>query len=142
VKTGRWVHYPEPQPYANLLLALLHRLGVDAPRVGSSTGPLPGLDRPLGPAAGVRDDGTWRVVFDSATTLTVRGLLHASEDLDEANVYYLRLSDGGRVKVQARFKALDDTHFDEFCGRVVTVVGTYTTRDGEPVVTGLTSVRP
>ncbi len=50
LKTGRWIRYPEPQPYANLLLALLNRLGVDTPRFGSSTGPLPGLDRPLGPS--------------------------------------------------------------------------------------------
>ena len=51
LKTGRWVRYPEPQPYANLLLSLLHRLGIDAPSFGSSTGPLPGLDQPLGAVA-------------------------------------------------------------------------------------------
>ena len=41
LKTGRWIRYPEPQPYANLLLSLLNRLGIDAPRFGSSTVPAP-----------------------------------------------------------------------------------------------------
>src|SRR5206468_1925480 len=75
LKPGRWVRYAEPQPYANLLLSLLHRLGVDATSVGSSTGPLPGLDRPLGPSPGVTDDGTWRVVFDNDHQVTVRGFV-------------------------------------------------------------------
>jgi hypothetical protein len=143
LKTGRWVRYPEPEPYANLLLSLLHRMGVDAPSFGSSTRPLPGLDRPLGPSPGVTDDGTWRVVSGTAGgELTVRGLVQVSEKADEPNVYYIRLSDGGRVKVQARFGNIDDTRFDEFCGRVATVVGSSTTRNGETVINALTSVRP
>jgi hypothetical protein len=48
----------------------------------------------------------------------------------------------GSIKVQARFRNLDDTRFDEFCGRVVTVVGTYTRGDGETIIRALTSVRP
>jgi hypothetical protein len=146
LKTGRHVRYPEPQPYANLLLALLHRLGLDEPRVGSSTGPLDGLDGPLGSrpgeGAGSTDDGTWRIVAESGGALTVRGLVQPSEKADEENVYDIRLSDGGRVRVQARFSNLDDVRFDEFRGRVATVVGTGTRRDGQFVLTELTSVRP
>ncbi|HEY2156883.1 MAG TPA: DUF1552 domain-containing protein [Isosphaeraceae bacterium] len=140
--TGRRVRYPEPLPYANLLLSLLHRLGVDAPSFGSSTGPLPGLDRPLGPAPGVADDGTWRVTYDTESRLTARGLVESSDKIEESNIYYIRLSDGGRIRVQARFGNLDAMRFDEFCGRVVTVVGTYTRRDGEAVIRELTSVHP
>jgi hypothetical protein len=142
LKTGRWVRYPEPQPYANLLLSLLHRLGINAPSFGSSTGPLAGLDGPLGPSPGVTDDGTWNVAYDTDSQLTVRGLLQSSDKLDEANIYYIRLSNGGRIKVQARFANLDDARFDEFCGRVVTVVGTYTQRNGETVIQEVTGVRP
>jgi hypothetical protein len=142
LKTGRWVRYPEPEPYANLLLALLHRLGVDAPSFGSSTRPLAGLDVPLGPLAAVADDGTWRVVSESGGTMTVRGLIEASTNIDEANVYYIRLSGGGQVKVQARFASLDDTRFDEFCGRVATVVGSCAKRNGESVINEVTGVRP
>ncbi len=142
LKTGRWVRYPQPEPYANLLLSLLNRLGVDAPSFGSSTGPLRGLDAPLGPAAGVSDDGTWRVVSQTDSELTVRGLVQASDKIDEANVYYIRLSNGGRIKVQARFTSLDDTRFDEFCGRVATVVGSSAKRNGETVINALKSVRP
>jgi hypothetical protein len=140
LKTGRWVRYPEPQPYANLLLSLLERLGVEASSFGSSTGPLPGLDRALEPAARVADDGTWRVVYDTDKELTARGLLHASDKIEENNVYYIRLSNGERIKVQARFRDLDDTRFDEFCGRVVTVLGTYTKRGGETVINEVKSV--
>jgi hypothetical protein len=142
LKTGRWVRYPEPEPYANLLLSLLNCLGVDAPRFGSSTRPLPGLDAPLGPSAGVNDDGTWRIVSQTDGTMTVRGLVQASDKLDEANVYYIRLSNSKRVKVQARFTSLDDTRFDEFNGRVATVVGATARRGGEIVINEVTSVRP
>jgi hypothetical protein len=142
LETGRWVRYPEPQPYANLLLSLLHRLGVEAPSFGSSTGPLAGLDRPLGAAAGIADDGSWRVLSETAGELTVRGLVESSEKIDETNVYYIRLSGGGRVKVQARFANLDDNRFDEFCGRVATVVGRVSKRGGESVINEVTSVRP
>jgi hypothetical protein len=142
LRTGRWVRFPEPQPYANLLLALLHRLRVETPSFGSSTGPLAGLDEPLGPVAGVTDDGSWRVVAQTDRELTVRGLVQASEKIDEANVYYICLSDGGRVRVQARFANLDDNRFDEFCGRVVTVVGRYTKQETGVVINELTGVRP
>jgi hypothetical protein len=142
LKPGRWVRYPEPQPYANLLLSLLQRLGVDAPSFGSSTGPLAGLDGPLGPQAGVTDDGSWRIIAQADGTMTVRGMVQASERVDEANIYYIRLSGGGRVKVQARFTSLDDTRFDEFCGRVATVVGATARRNGETVINEVTSVRP
>jgi hypothetical protein len=142
IKTGRWVRYAEPQPYANLLLSLVNRLGVDAERIGSSTGPLLGLDQPLGPAPGVIDDGTWRILEETDSQVTARGLLRSSEKIDEYNIYYLRLSNGRSVKVQARFANLDDIRFDEFCGRVVTVEGACTLRNGELVIRELTSVRP
>jgi hypothetical protein len=142
LKTGRWIRYPEPQPYANLLLALANRLGIDAPRFGSSTAPLDGLDRPLGPPARPTDDGTWRVLSQTDGTMTVRGLVQASEKIDEANVYYIRLSSGKSVKVQARFTSLDDTRFDEFSGRVATVVGATARRGGDTVINAVTSVRP
>jgi hypothetical protein len=74
--------------------------------------------------------------------MTVRGLVRLSDTLDEPNIDSIHLSNGGRVKVQARLRDLDDTRFDEFCGRVVTVVGTYTVRDGQTGIRELTSVRP
>src|SRR5262249_55878599 len=114
LKTGRWVRYSEPQPYANLLLSLLHRLGIDAPRFGSSTGPLPGLDHSLGAVVGVIDDGTWRVAYETDSRLTARGLLHASEKIEESTIYYIRLSNGERLKIQARFRNLDDIRLDDY----------------------------
>ncbi len=74
--------------------------------------------------------------------MTVRGLVQASEKIDEANVYYIRLSSGKAVKVQARFTSLDDTRFDEFSGRVATVAGSFARRGGEIVINEVTSVRP
>src|SRR5206468_3453417 len=93
LKTGRRVRYPEPQPYANLLLSLLHRLGVEASSFGSSTGPLAGLDGPLGAVPAVADDGTWRVAYDTDRELSARGLLQAGDKIEESSVYYIRLSD-------------------------------------------------
>jgi Protein of unknown function (DUF1552) len=140
LKTGRWVRYPEPQPYANLLLSMLHRLGVDTPSFGSSTGPLAGLDEPLRPSAGVIDDGNWGVIAEADGKLTVRGQIQLSEKLEEPNVYFIRLSNGGRVRVEARFSNLDDVRFDDFRGRVATVVGPCIRRNGEVVIKSVTSV--
>ena len=143
LKTGRAIRYPEPQPYANLLLSLLNRLGVDAPRFGSSTGPLDGLDRPLGPLTRQTDDGSWRIISQTDSTTTVRGSGAGEREASvEANVYDIRLSSGKAVKVQAWFTSLDDTRFDEFSGRVATVVGATARRGGETVINAVTSVRP
>jgi hypothetical protein len=143
LRTGRWVRFAEPRPYANLLLSLLNGFGIAATRFGSSDGPLPGLDGPLGPTRGPADDGTWRVVYGEAESrLSARGLLLASTRLDEANVYYIQLSDRTRVKVQAKFSSLDDLRFEDFCGRVVTVVGRYTRSRQETVLREVTSVHP
>ena len=43
---------------------------------------------------------------------------------------------------QARFANLDDTRFDDYCGRVATVVGNYTRRGEERLIREVTSVRP
>jgi len=42
---GRHVRYPDETPLANLWLALLERMDVDAERLGDATGSLPALDR-------------------------------------------------------------------------------------------------
>jgi hypothetical protein len=140
LKTGRWVRFPEPQPYANLLLSMLHRLGIDAPTFGSSTGPLDGLDRPIGPSTGVTVDGTWRIISEADGKLTVRGHVQLSEKIEEPNIYFIRLSNGGRVRVEARFSNLDDVRFDDFCGRVATGVGSCTRRNGDVVIKSVASV--
>jgi hypothetical protein len=92
--------------------------------------------------SGIADDGTWRVVYDTDSQLTVRGLLHASENIEESSIYFVRVPNGQRVKIQARFRNLDDLRLDDFCGRVVTIVGTYVKRDGATIVREVTSVRP
>jgi len=40
VKGGQHVHYPQDTPHANLLLTMLHRVGVPAKSHGDSTGEL------------------------------------------------------------------------------------------------------
>jgi hypothetical protein len=73
--------------------------------------------------------------------LTVRGLLRQSDVLDEINIYYVQLSNGRRIKIQAPFGNLNNTRLDEFCGSVVTLVGNYTRRNEEAVVQEVTRVR-
>ena len=43
LKGGRHLKYPVETPMANLLVSLLHKVGVEQEKIGDSTGPLTGL---------------------------------------------------------------------------------------------------
>jgi len=139
LKTGRWLRYPRPVIYANLLLSLLQRMGVDEKQFGTSTGPLEGLDREMNYDLGNRDDGSW-VVETHAGSLTARGLMLRSEDIDDVSVYFIKLSDGRDVKVKVPFGPGNRFQLDNWVGSVVDVAGTFELRDGKIVVTALTRV--
>ena len=141
IKTGRWLKYPDPQPYGNLLVSMAKAMGVEAKEFGSSTGALPGLDRTMNYDFGIKDDGSW-VVREINGKLEVKGLLRPTTDLEKTNVYFVRLSNGADVKIDAPFKDLNRIRIDNYVGRVAKFTGAFLSTGGEKVMTNVDAIKP
>ena len=139
IKTGRWLKYPEPQPWGNLLLSLAKAVGVDADGFGSSSGRLTGLDRSMNYDLGIHDDGSW-VAKEEGPLLHVTGLLRPTNDLEETNVYFVRLSDGNDVVIDASFGNLNSRRVDHHVGRVATLSGPFKRQGDRWIVTNVDKI--
>ena len=133
LKTGRWLKYPEQQPWGNLLVSLADRMGVETSDYGTSTGPLEGLDREMNYDIGINDDGSW-VAAEEGGKLKVRGLLRVSQDLEKPTLYFVRLSNGDDVVIDAPFGNLNSKRIDRDVGFVADITGKATRQDGRWVV--------
>ena len=141
IKTGRHVFYPEPTPFPNLLLKLMDIMGVQREKLGQSTGHLGGVcDLANFPAANV-DDGSWKVLEDTGQKIRAKGLLTVSDDINDTNAYYLRLSNQQSVEIRLPFMVAHRMQFDSNVGRVITIDGSYKSKDGQPIVDRLTYER-
>ena len=139
IKTGRWLKYPDSQPYGNLLAGLAERMGVDASGLGSITGTLEGLDRTMNYDFGVTDTGNW-VVQVNGNKLEFSGLVRPTTDLEKTNVYYIRLSDGRDVKLDASFGNLNGKRIDHYVGRVAKITGPFRREGSRYVVTNIDTI--
>lgn len=139
IKTGRWLKYPDSQPYGNLLSGLAERMGVNASGLGSITGSLEGLDRTMNYDFGVTDTGHW-IARTQGDRLEVSGLVRPTTDLEKTNVYYIRLSDGSDVKLDASFGNLNGKRIDHYVGRVAKISGPYRKDGSQYVVTNIDTI--
>ena len=139
IKTGRWLKYPDAQPYGNLLAGLAERMGVDATNFGSSTASLEGLDRTMNYDFGVKDTGNW-LATANGKTLEFSGLVRPTTDLEKTNVYFIRLSDGSDVKLDASFGNLNGKRIDHYVGRAAKITGPFKQVAGQFVVTNIDSI--
>ena len=141
LKMGRWLKYPKPQPYGNLLVSLAKAVGVKADGFGSSTGELAGLDREMNYDFGIKDDGSWTMT-EKDKRLHVKGLLRPTNDLEKTNVYFVRLSDGSDVMIDAPFGNLNSRRVDHYVGRVATLSGPFKGKGKSRVVTSVEKIGP
>tara|TARA_B100000700_G_scaffold176418_1_gene195048 strand:- start:19053 stop:20651 length:1599 start_codon:yes stop_codon:yes gene_type:complete len=139
IKTGRWLKYPDAQPYGNLLTGLAQRMGVDATDFGSSTASLEGLDRTMNYDFGVKDTGNW-LAIENGATLEFSGLVRPTTDLEKTNVYFIRLSDGTDVKLDASFRNLNGKRIDHYVGRVAKITGPFKRTGEQFVVTNIDTI--
>ena len=138
-KTGRWLRYPDQQPWGNLLVSLAERMGVDASGFGSSTEPLAGLDRAMNYDIGINDDGSW-VATETNGSIKLRGLLRVSDDLEKPNLYFVRLSNGEIVVINAPFMNLHRKRIDKHVGFVANIEGKSARENGQWVVKEIAAI--
>lgn len=139
IKTGRWLKYPDSQPYGNLLAGLAGRMGVNATGHGSITGSLEGLDRTMNYNFGITDTGSW-VAQANGNKLEFSGLVRPTTDLERTNVYFIRLSDGTDVKLDASFGNLNGKRIDHYVGRVAKITGPFRKDGAQYVVTNIDTI--
>ncbi|MFT5470944.1 MAG: hypothetical protein ACI8UO_006077 [Verrucomicrobiales bacterium] len=140
VNLGRHVRYPDPQPYANLLLTLMQLMGAPTPSIGDSTGLLPGITERANFTPVNRDDGSWKITEADGKTLTAKGLLRIEIE-GEQEYYLLRLSDKSDLRIRVPFMNNHKLRFDRNVGKVVTLTGQYNETDGKKVVVSLKSAQ-
>ena len=136
MKTGRWLKYPDAQPYGNLLVSMAHKMGVEANDFGSATGSLDGLERTMNYDFGVHDNGSW-VAAPVKDKLELTGLVRPTTDLEKTNVYFVRLSNGSDVKIDASFGNLNRMRIDHYVGRATKITGPFKRVGDTYVVTNI-----
>ena len=116
-------------------------MGVAAPKFGSGTGPLEGLTRTMNYDFGIHDDGSW-VATPKNNTLELSGLVRPTTDLEKTNVYFVRLSNGTDVKIDASFGNLNGKRIDHYVGRVARITGPYRQAGNQLIVTNIDTIGP
>ena len=113
--------------------------GVKLDSFGDVSTPLPGLD-------GSRFNPHRERPFESfakrtGDSITVQGRLRLSEDLNEANVFYIDVSDQQSVRIVVKFRDFHDFNLAYHCGTAVNISGTCADRDGQLVISKITNLR-
>jgi len=122
LKLGRYVRYRHA-PNGNLLLKLMHMMGVERESFGNSSEPLAGITETgtFNPAA--VDDGTWKIQSVDANKIVVKGLLKVQVTTDDPNLYLIQLSDGTNVEIRSDFGNINGNRMDLHVGSVMTLTG-------------------
>ncbi|VTU02580.1 Uncharacterized protein OS=Lentisphaera araneosa HTCC2155 GN=LNTAR_07854 PE=4 SV=1: HXXSHH [Gemmataceae bacterium] len=142
LKTGRYVRPEHHTDLAHLHRALLDTFGVSVPAGHplAEHAPLAGLDG--GAFKPYRE-----VPFESSVELaegrvTVQGRLRFSDDLDQANQFFIDVKGEPQpVRLQVPFKTFEQHNLPYYCGSPVRVVGRGERKGGEVVVTQVTELR-
>ena len=88
---------------------------------------------------GIKDDGSW-TAKENGNKLQVKGLLRPTNDLEKTNVYFVRLSDGSDVMIDAPFGNLNSRRVDHYVGRVATLSGPFKRQGKNRVVTAVDKI--
>ena len=134
IKLGRYVRY-QHAPNGNLLLKLMHLMGVSREQFGNSTEPLAGITETGTFRPDVVDDGKWKIQSVNDKELVVRGLLRVQVTADDPNLYLIQLSDGSHVEIRSNFGNINGNRMDLHVGSVMTLTGTYREADNQRIIT-------
>ena len=138
LRTGRYLRYSDNQPLGRLHLSLLDMFGVKLDGYADASTRLAGLDgQPFEP---YQERPFERWIRRDANQITVQGRLRLSEDLDEANVFYIDLNDGASVRIEVAFRDFHRHNLAYHCGTAVRIEGEATDRAGRLVVTQIKSL--
>ena len=66
-----------------------------------------------------------------------KGLLTVSDDINDTNAYYLRLSDKSSLEIRIPFIVAHRLVFDAKVGRVISIKGKWGLKNGKKVISGI-----
>ena len=139
LKTGRYVRYSENQELGRLHLSLANMFGVKLDSFANSSTPLPGIDgsdfKPH------RERPFESFAKRTGDTITVQGRLRLSEDLNEANVFYIDVNDRQSVRIVVKFRDFHDFNLAYHCGTAVNITGNCADKGGQLVISKITALK-
>lgn len=138
LKTGRYVRYARNQELGRLHLRIAEIFGIELKEFANSTSPLPGLDG--SPYEPHRERAFRSFARRNGNSVTVQGRLRLSEDLNEANVFYIDVKNGPSVRIEVKFKDFHDFNLAYHCGTAVKISGNCADRSGQLVVSKITAL--
>ena len=133
VKTGRYVRYAENQQLGRLHLALLKLFDADQDSFAYSNNPLPGLNGSNFTPYNEQPFESWVKKGDGS--ITVQGRLRLSDNLDEARIFLIDIEGQPSIRIDVAFRDFHDFNLAYHCGTAVKITGTFTEKDGQPVIT-------
>lgn len=139
IKTGRYLRYRDNQRLGRLHLSLLHAFGIETPSYADSDSPLPGLDGGHFEPHVERPFDRW--VRRDGDQITVQGRLRLSEDLDEANIFYIDVAEDSSVRIQVAFRDFHHFNLAYHCGTAVRIQGLATESEGRLVLTKISDLK-
>ena len=139
LKTGRYVRYAKNEELGRLHLSLAKMFGVELDSFANSTTPLPGLDgshfEPY------RERPFQSFAKRNGDTIAVQGRLRLSEDLNEANVFYIDVKNGPSVRIVVKFRDFHDFNLAYHCGTAVNITGQCADKGGQIVISKITALK-
>lgn len=139
IKTGRYVRYAQNQELGRLHLSLAKMFGVEMNTFANSGTPLPGIDgshyEPY------RERPFESFVKTEGGKITVQGRLRLSEDLNEANVFYVDIKGSTAVRIVVAFKDFHRFNLAYHCGTAVHISGEGSESSGQIVISQISDLR-
>ncbi|MCM8536424.1 MAG: DUF1552 domain-containing protein [Lentisphaeraceae bacterium] len=124
LKLGRYVKYSK-ESNSNLLLKMMHLMGVKEEKYGLSTRPTKGLTEKANFKDYSADDGSWKILKKDSTTIEVKALLKSEFSEGNPNRYILKLSGNKEIEIKAPYMNIHKTRMDGATGSVVNLKGKF-----------------
>lgn len=133
LKTGRYVRYSNNQQLGRLHLSLLDTFGIEVDAFAGSMTPLPGLNGSDYEPYEERKFESW--VKAQGESITVRGRIRMSDNLDEAKIFFVDVDGQLPVKVEVNFGDFHNFNLAYHCGTAITLTGTGRTEGDQQIIT-------
>lgn len=138
LKTGRYVRFAKNQELSGLHLALLHKFGIQQDSFAGTNVALPGLDDSSYEAYQERPFDSW--VKRDGQIVTLQGRLRMSDNLDEAKIFYVDITDQPPVRLEIDFDDFHRFNVAYYCGLAVKLEGDGSDSSGRTLITKIRSL--
>ncbi len=140
MKTGRYLRYSENQEISGMHLSLLKKFGVEVDSFAGSTTPLPGLDGSYFEPFKEKHFDRW--MKQKGKQFTIQGRLRMSDDLNEAKVFYIDITENQSVRIDVSFKDFHNFNLAYHTGTPILLTGNGASEGGQILINKITELRP